>query len=116
MSNGESQTESALAAITQGRSLLRVGRNGHIFRQGEASDSVFYLRQGLVKLVARSERGREAIVAMLGSGHFFGDGCLAGQSVRLMSATAMTDCRHDKIDKSAMARRLREKLNGCESL
>src|SRR2546428_12609140 len=99
MRNFESQAESALAGITQGRSLMRVGRNGNIFRQGEASDSVFYLRQGLVKLVATSERGREAVVALLGSGHFFGDGCLAGQPVRLLSATAMTDCKLDKIEK-----------------
>ena len=59
-----------------------------IFSQGDACDSVFYLQQGSVKLSVVSQAGREAVVAILDAGHFFGEGCLAGQPVRIGNATA----------------------------
>ena len=87
---------------------LEYGANRSIFRQGDPADSVFYLRQGKVKISVTSQHGKEAIVAILNSGEFFGEGCLAGQPLRISSATAMTDCSLAKIEKPLMARMLHE--------
>ena len=61
-----------------------------IFSQGDPGDSVMYIQRGGVKLSVLSKAGREAVVAMLGPGDFFGEGCLAGQPVRIGSATAIS--------------------------
>ena len=66
------------------------GRDEAIFAQGDASDSVMFIKHGGVKLSVLSKTGREAVVAMLGPGDFFGEGCLAGQPLRIGSATAIT--------------------------
>src|SRR5256886_12549556 len=63
-----------------------------IFVQGSPADAVFYLEKGKVKLTVLSTRGKEAVVAVLGSGDFFGEGCLAGQPLRMATATAITEC------------------------
>jgi CRP/FNR family cyclic AMP-dependent transcriptional regulator len=62
------------------------------FWQGQPADSVFYLRHGKVKLSVTSKQGKEAIVALLSAGDFFGEGCLAGQPLRIATAVAMSDC------------------------
>ncbi|HUY15013.1 MAG TPA: cyclic nucleotide-binding domain-containing protein, partial [Terriglobia bacterium] len=87
---------------------LEYGANRSIFRQGDPADSVFYLRQGKVKISVTSQQGKEAIVAILNSGDFIGEGCLAGQPLRIASATALTDCSLAKIEKPLMARMLHE--------
>jgi CRP/FNR family transcriptional regulator, cyclic AMP receptor protein len=79
-----------------------------IFRQGQPADSLFYLRRGKVKLTAISPQGKEAIVAVLDAGEFFGEGCLAGQRLRIATAVAMTDCTVEKIERSVMVRLLHE--------
>jgi CRP/FNR family cyclic AMP-dependent transcriptional regulator len=66
------------------------GRGESIFSQGDACEDVLYIQTGGVKLSVLSKTGREAVVAMLGPGDFFGEGCLAGQPVRMGSATAIT--------------------------
>jgi CRP-like cAMP-binding protein len=80
-----------------------------IFRQGQPADSLYYLRQGKVKLTVVSKHGKEAIVAVLGAGDFFGEGCLAGQPLRMATATTVTDCSFDTIAKSIMTRILHER-------
>jgi CRP-like cAMP-binding protein len=80
----------------------------NIFQQGQPADSLFYIRRGKVKLMVISQQGKEAIIAILSAGEFFGEGCLAGQSLRMATAVAMTDCSLDKIDKPLMARMLHE--------
>src|SRR5688500_7968777 len=65
-------------------------RGSIIFAQGDVCDSVMYIQKGGVKLSVRSKTGREAVVAVLGPGEFFGEGCLAGQPLRMGDATAMT--------------------------
>ena len=87
---------------------LQYGANRNIFQQGDPADSVFYLRQGKVKISVTSQEGKEAIVAILDSGEFIGEGCLAGQPLRIASATAMTDCNLVRIEKPLMARMLHE--------
>ena len=78
-------------------------RKQTIFAQGESSDAVFYIKEGKVKLTVVSETGKEATIGILNKGDFFGEGCLTtGQTRRLCSATAMTDCSVMKIDKKSM--------------
>jgi len=77
-----------------------------IFSQGSPSDAVFYIERGKVKLTVLSPRGKEAVVAILGSSDFFGEGSLAGQPLRMATATAMTECAILRIQKETMTRLL----------
>jgi CRP-like cAMP-binding protein len=63
-----------------------------VFAQGDPADSVFFVRRGKVKLTVSSTSGKDAVIAMLGEGDFFGEGCLAGQQLRMASATALDSC------------------------
>jgi len=106
--------ESILTGIFRGKTVIECGIDRNIFRQGQPADSLFYIRRGKVKLTVISQQGKEAIVAILGPGEFFGEGCLAGQPLRMATAVAMTDCTLDKIEKSLMARMLHEKHDVSE--
>jgi CRP/FNR family transcriptional regulator, cyclic AMP receptor protein len=106
--------EPFLAGISHGKTVIEYGANRTIFSQGNPADSVFYLRQGKVKLAVTSQQGKEAIVAILGEGDFFGEGCLAGQLLRIATATAMTDCSLARIEKALMARTLHEQHDFSE--
>ncbi len=106
--------EPFLARIFRGKAELEYGANRTIFWQGEPADSVFYLRHGKVKLAVTSQQGKEAIVALLGEGDFFGEGCLAGQLLRIATATAISDCSLARIEKSLMARTLHEQHDFSE--
>jgi len=101
--------EALLNQCTGGKTVVEYAANRNIFFQGTAADSVFYLRKGQVKIAVTSKQGKEAIVALLNAGEFFGEGCLAGQQLRISSATAMTDCSLTKVNKELMARMLQEK-------
>jgi CRP/FNR family cyclic AMP-dependent transcriptional regulator len=87
---------------------LEYGANRIIFRQGDPADSVFYVRRGKVKMSVTSLQGKEAIVGILDFGEFLGEGCLAGQPLRIASATAMTDCSLSRIEMPLMIRLLHE--------
>jgi CRP/FNR family transcriptional regulator, cyclic AMP receptor protein len=100
--------ESLLAGITRGRSVIEYGASRSVFRQGQPADSLFYLRRGKVKLAVTSKDGKEAIVAILNAGEFFGEGCLAGQQLRMATATAVTDCTLFRIERSLMTHLLHE--------
>jgi len=100
--------ESFLARISSGKTVLEYGANRTVFWQGEPADSVFYLQRGKVKLSVTSHEGKEAIVAILSDGDFFGEGCLAGQLLRIATAAALTDCTLTRIEKALMARTLHE--------
>ncbi|HWW86237.1 MAG TPA: Crp/Fnr family transcriptional regulator [Vicinamibacterales bacterium] len=84
--------------------VVQFGRAEAIFSQGDRCESVMYLQRGGVKLDVLSKTGREAVLAMLGPGDFFGEGCLAGQAVRIGSATAITPSTVLVIDKKRMVR------------
>jgi CRP/FNR family transcriptional regulator, cyclic AMP receptor protein len=88
------------------KSIIEYGRGESIFAQGDVCDHVMYIQTGGVKLSVLSKTGREAVVAMLGPGDFFGEGCLAGQPVRMGSATAITPSVILLVDKSRMVRLL----------
>ncbi len=79
-----------------------------VFAQGEPAEALYYLRKGQVKVTVISELGKEAVIAILGHGSFFGEGCLTGQQVRMASATAMTDCVAIRLEKAAVIRMMRE--------
>jgi CRP/FNR family cyclic AMP-dependent transcriptional regulator len=91
-----------LATIGEGRKVVAFSKKQTIFTQGDAADSVFYLQEGRVRLAVVSKIGKEATLAILSEGEFFGEGGLAGQPLRMGSATALTDCELLQIDKKAM--------------
>ena len=95
-----------LATIGEGRKFVLFPKKQTIFAQGDPSDAVFYIQTGKVRLTVVSNDGKEATIGILGDGEFFGEGALAGQAVRMGSATAMTDCAVLRIDKKAMMRAL----------
>ena len=91
-----------LSTIDGGRTIAAFPKKQTIFIQGEPSDAVFYIQEGKVKLTVLSNTGKEATIGILNEGDFFGEGCLAGQPLRMCSATAMTDCSLMRIDKKSM--------------
>lgn len=91
-----------LATIGEGRKSVRFQRNQRIFAQGDIANAVFYIQSGKVILTVVSKTGKEATIGILGEGDFFGESSLAGQSLRMGSATAMTDCATLRIEKKAM--------------
>jgi CRP/FNR family transcriptional regulator, cyclic AMP receptor protein len=97
-----------LRTVDGGRTVSNYRKNQKIFGQGDVADSVFYIQDGQVKLSVISELGKEAVVALHGKEDFFGEGCLSGQSSRLASAAAMTDCVIMRLDKTAIVRVLHE--------
>src|SRR5689334_14813022 len=101
--------EELIAAFSGGNNFIEYGANRTIFSQGNPADSLFYIRKGKVKISVISAQGKEAIVSILNVGQFFGEGCLAGQPLRISSANTMTDCSLAKIDKTLMARMLHER-------
>ena len=89
------------------KTVISYGRNDLVFAQGEPAPDVLYIQSGGVKLSVISKTGKEAVVAMLGPGDFFGEGCLAGQPLRMGSATAITPSAILRIGKDKMFRLLR---------
>jgi CRP/FNR family cyclic AMP-dependent transcriptional regulator len=91
-----------LATIGEGRKVLAHAKKQTIFTQGDVADAVFYIQEGKVRLTVVSKIGKEATLGILNTGDFFGEGALAGQAMRMGSATALTDCELLRIDKKAM--------------
>ena len=90
------------------KKVVEYPRNAVIFAQGDPCDHVLYIQKGNVKLSVLSKSGREAVVAMLGAGEFFGEGCLAGQPVRMGTATTTADSTVLLVDKTQMVRLLHQ--------
>ena len=97
-----------LGGISRGKTVLEYGADRTIFAQGDPADSVWFLQRGEVKLAVTSQQGKEAIVSVLGDNEFFGEGCLAGQPLRISTASAVTDCTLYRIEKALMVRLLHE--------
>jgi CRP-like cAMP-binding protein len=97
-----------LATTGEGRRVVAFPKKEVVFTQGDTADAVFYIREGKVRLSVVSNAGKEATLGILSEGQFFGEGGLAGQPLRMGSATAMTDCELMRIDKKAMLRALRQ--------
>jgi CRP/FNR family cyclic AMP-dependent transcriptional regulator len=97
-----------LAKADGGRAASRYRTNQIVFSQGEPANSVFYIHHGKVKVTVVSEQGKEAVVAILGSGEFCGEGCLAGQPQRIATATAIAECEIMRLEKRAIVRVLHD--------
>lgn len=95
-----------LASAGLAKTIVQYAANDKIFTQGDPSNHVLYVQSGNVKLSVLSKSGKEAVVAMIGPGDFFGEGCLAGQPVRMGSATAMAPSAVLRIEKAQMVRLL----------
>jgi CRP/FNR family transcriptional regulator, cyclic AMP receptor protein len=95
-----------LATIGEGRKVVPFEKKQTIFAQGDAADAVFYIQSGRVKLTVVSNNGKEATIGILSEKDFFGEGCLAGQPLRMAAAMAMTDCELLRIEKKAMMQAL----------
>lgn len=93
-----------LANIGEGRKIVRVRKKQRIYSQGEACDALFYIQRGKVKLTVVSKVGKEATIAILNEGEFFGEGGLAGQDRRIGSADAMEESELMRIEKHEMLR------------
>jgi CRP/FNR family cyclic AMP-dependent transcriptional regulator len=106
--------ETLLTGISRGKTVLEYGAKDTIFMQGAPADSVLFLLRGRVKLAVTSYEGKEAIVGSLDSGEFFGEGCLAGQPLRMARAISVGDCTLIKVEKPVMARMLREEQGLAE--
>src|SRR5437879_10751956 len=100
--NREFDPEALLATIGEGRKAMLFPKKSTIFAQGNPADAVFYLQAGKVKLAVVSKTGKEASIGILSDKSFFGEGLLAGQGLRMGTATAMTDCSVLRIEKKAM--------------
>jgi CRP/FNR family cyclic AMP-dependent transcriptional regulator len=106
--------ESILTEIAGGNAAVDYSIKRKIFWQGQPADSVFYVRKGKVKLSVTSKQGKEAIVAVLSAGDFLGEGCLAGQPLRIATATAMSECTLIRVERAVMTRMLHEKHDVSE--
>jgi CRP/FNR family transcriptional regulator, cyclic AMP receptor protein len=95
-----------LAKAGEGKTLAAYQKGQVVFGQSDPAGAVYYVRKGKLKLSVVSNSGKEAVVAILGPGDFFGEGCLAGQEVRMSTAAAMTECAIIRLEKSVVTRML----------
>ncbi len=98
-----------LAKLGPGKSALKFRTGQTVYAQGDTADSVFYIQEGKVKLTVVSKEGKEAVVAMLEAGQFFGEGCLNGQTVRIATTKTMEDSHIIAITKKGNDRNSRER-------
>jgi CRP/FNR family cyclic AMP-dependent transcriptional regulator len=101
--------KSFLAKVGKGKTHTDYPKNQKVFSQGEPADAIFYIQKGKVKLTVVSRHRKEAVIAILGSADFFGEGCLAGQSRRMSTVTTMSECSIVRIDKADTVRVLHDK-------
>jgi len=91
-----------LSKVGSGKTIVKFEKNATIFSQGDAADAVFYVQNGRAKLTVVSQQGKEAVIAILDRASFFGEACLAGESLRMATATALEDATILRIEKQAM--------------
>jgi len=100
-----------LARAGDGRTIVELRKQQTLFSQGDPADSVFYVLKGKIKLTVLSNQGKEAVIAMLGPDDFFGEGCLAGQPLRMATVTAVTDGSVMRLEKKVVIRLLRNQAS-----
>jgi CRP/FNR family transcriptional regulator, cyclic AMP receptor protein len=103
-----------LAKVGEGKTIANYRKDQIIFSQGEAADAVFYIQHGKVKLTVVSKHGKEAVVAILGPGHFFGEGCLNGHPLRIATTRAMDECMITRLEKATMIAAIHNELEFSE--
>src|SRR4051794_35684554 len=90
--SGPFDPKAFLARVGDGKTKIELSKGEIAFSQGEPADAVFYIQKGKVELKVLSREGKEAVIALLEAGDFFGEGCLAGQPARMGTAVAFTAC------------------------
>src|SRR6478736_3270629 len=103
-----------LAKVGDGKAILNYRKNQIVFSQGKVADAVFYIQKGSIKLIVVSEQGKEAVVAILGPGHFMGEGCLNGHPLRIATARAVDGCVITRIEKATMLATIHAQPNFSE--
>src|SRR3954466_10436804 len=103
-----------LAKVGEGKTVSSYRKDQIVFSQGDPADAVFYIQQGKVKLTVVSEQGKEAVVAILGPGHFFGEGCLNGHPLRIATARAVDECVITRLEKATMIATVHNELEFSE--
>jgi CRP/FNR family transcriptional regulator, cyclic AMP receptor protein len=106
--NGEFDPKAFLASVGAGRTVAKIRGGQAIFSQGDPADALFYIQKGKVKVATLSAQGKEAVVAILGPGDFFGEGCLAGQPLRISSVAALAASSIVRLQKGAVIRVLHD--------
>ena len=101
-------TKFFLSHIGKGRTIKIHQKNRRVFAQGDPADAIFYIQEGKIKLTVVSKQGKEAVVAILGPGDFFGEGCLAGQPKRMATAITISPCLIMRLAKEAVIRALHD--------
>jgi CRP-like cAMP-binding protein len=99
-------TKALMAAVGEAAAPRAYRKGQPIFAQGERGDAVFFVQQGKVKVTVLSPQGKQAVIALLGPGDFFGEGCLAGQPVRMATAIALMECSIVRLAKPTMIQAL----------
>ena len=97
-----------LAQAAEGQTVSRYQNRETVFAQGDPADAIFYIETGKVKVTVLSQHGKEAVLALLGTGDFFGEGCLTGQAQRMSSAFAMEECTIARLEKAVLLRTVHE--------
>ena len=106
--NAAFDPQTFLALVGDGQSITTYMDRQSVFVQGDPADALFYVQKGKIKLTVVSREGKEAVVAILESGQFFGEGCLVAQTYRMASATAMGQCSVARLEKRVVVGKLRE--------
>ena len=104
----------SLGRVGEGRTTAAYDRNQVVFAQGDSANAIFYLQKGRVKVTVVSRNGKEAVIAILGAGDFFGEGCLTRQALRISTATAMDESLIMRIEKGRMVRLLHDETAFAE--
>ena len=97
-----------LSKIGAGRSNINLEAGAVVFAQGDVANTIYYLQKGKAKITVASKNGKEAVIAIIGPGDFFGEGSLNGHSLRMATVTAMTQCSIMRLEKSAMVQALHD--------
>jgi CRP/FNR family cyclic AMP-dependent transcriptional regulator len=106
--NGVFDPKVFLATVGSGKTKVELSKGQVVFSQGDPADAVFYIQKGKIELKVLSQEGKEAVIAILGAGDFFGEGCLAGQPLRMGTAVTLMVCSVMRLDRSAIIRVLHE--------
>jgi CRP-like cAMP-binding protein len=108
--------EAFLNRVGEGRTIADYHKDQMVFCQGDRADALFFIRKGRVKLSVVSKQGKEAVIAILEAGAFLGEGCLAGQQMRMATAVAMSECSIVRVEKAVTIRLLHDEQPFSELL
>ena len=97
-----------LAKAGEGKTIATYRKGLVVYAQADPADSIFFIQKGKIKLTVVANSGKEAVIALLGPGDFFGEGCLAGRPVRLSTASALSDCSVMRLQKATIVGVIRD--------